>query len=136
MALTLFIAGACIFGMLGILHLLYTLFTNKFHATDEQANKLMRESRLVLTKETSIWKAWYGFNVSHSYGAILLPAVYIPLCLAHFHVLSESDWLRWLPVVVGLLYLYLAKQYWFRVPFYGILLATFCFLGAAIALSF
>ena len=131
MAQILLIIGASIFGILGITHLLYTLFTNKFEAYDSTVTEAMKGTSPVLTKETSVWSAWIGFNASHSLGAMLVAAVYIPLTSSYFYVIQQSAWFSSLPVLTGLSYLLLAKKYWFKIPFYGVLISTMCFAVAA-----
>jgi len=64
----LIIIGASIFGILGTMHLLYTFFTNKFTARNQHVVEAMQSTSPVLTKETTMWKAWIGFNASHSLG--------------------------------------------------------------------
>ena len=131
MAQILLILGASIFGILGAIHLLYTFFTNKFEAYDSTVTEAMKGTSPILTKETSVWDAWVGFNASHSLGAMLVAAVYIPLATSYFNIIQQSVWFSFLPVLVGLSYLALAKKYWFRIPFFGVLIATVCFVGAA-----
>lgn len=135
MARILLIIGASIFGILGVIHLLYTFFTNKFEAHDSSVTEAMKGTSPILTKETSVWDAWVGFNASHSLGAMLVAAVYIPLALFYFSVIQQSVWFAFLPTLVGLSYLVLAKKYWFRIPFFGVLFATFCFMGAAVLIT-
>ena len=94
----------------------------------------MKGSALVLTRETTMWNAWIGFNASHSLGAMLIAAFYIPLAITNMQVIRDSLWFSTLPVIVGLSYLVLAKLYWFRIPYLGILISTLCFAGAAIAI--
>jgi len=127
----LIVVGATIFGVLGAIHLLYTFFTNKFEAYDPRVTEAMKGTSPVLTRETTVWRAWIGFNASHSLGAMLITAFYLPLAIWHFDLIADSRWFSLLPVVVGLSYLALARKYWFRIPFVGILLATLCFVGAA-----
>ena len=71
-----------------------------------------------------MWRAWVGFNASHSYGAILFGAVYGYLALLHGAFLFQSRFL----LAAGLLFLVglaaLGKLYWFSIPFRGIVLAT------------
>ena len=62
----LLIAGASIFGVLGTLHLIFTFFTNKFDAYDSSVTEAMKNTSPVLTKDTTVWDAWIGFNASHS----------------------------------------------------------------------
>ena len=135
MAQILLIIGASIFGILGTVHLLYTFFTNKFEAHDSSVTEAMKGTSPILTKETSIWKAWVGFNASHSLGAMLVAAVYIPLTTTYFNIIQQSVWFSLLPVIVGLSYLVLAKKYWFRIPFIGVLISTVCFVGAAVSIN-
>ena len=135
MAQILLIIGASIFGILGAVHLLYTFFTNKFEAHDSSVTEAMKGTSPILTKETSVWKAWVGFNASHSLGAMLVAAVYIPLTTTYFNIIQQSVWFSLLPVIVGLSYLVLAKKYWFRIPFIGVLISTVCFVGAAILIN-
>jgi hypothetical protein len=52
----------------------------------------------VLTKETTMWRCWVGFNVSHSMGLILFGLVFGFLALAHGQLLFHSAFL----LVVGL----------------------------------
>ena len=131
----LIIIGASIFGMLGTVHLFYTFFTNKFEAYDSSVTEAMKETSPILTKETTVWSAWMGFNASHSIGAMLVAGFYIPLTMFYFSVIQQSVWFSVLPVMIGLSYLILAKQYWFKIPFIGILISTICFTGAAILIN-
>ena len=135
MAQILIITGAAIFGILGAIHLLYTFFTNNFDAYDSSVSEAMKTSSLVLTKETSMWKAWIGFNASHSLGAMLLAGVYIPLSWSYFDIIQQSTWLLLLPVVTGLSYIALAKLYWFRIPLIGTSISTVCFIVAALLIK-
>ena len=130
---SLVIAGASLYGVLGALHLAYTLFTNKFSPRDAATEVAMKATSPVLTRRTSLWDAWVGFNASHSLGALLFAAVYLVLAFGHMAMLRDSPALLWLAVLTSAAYLALAVRYWFRTPLVGIALATACFLGAAIA---
>ncbi len=57
----------------------------------------------------------------------------MPLCIFHF---EGTHWFNWLPVAFSLCYLFLAKFYWLRIPFIGILIASICFVIAALMLTF
>ena len=135
MAQVLLIIGASIFGILGTIHLLYTLFTNKFEAYDSSVTEAMKGTSPILTKETSVWDAWVGFNASHSLGAMLVAAVYIPLSTSYFNIIQQSAWFSFLPVLIGLSYLVLAKKYWFKIPFFGVLVSSICFVAAAVLVN-
>jgi len=131
----LLIVGATIFGTLGTIHLVLTFFSNKFDAFDQNVTKAMKETSPILTKETTMWDAWIGFNASHSFGATLVTAFYVPLAITEMSIIRESEWFSILPAVVGLSYLALAKKYWFKIPFIGILISTACFIGAAVIIN-
>lgn len=131
----LIIIGASIFGILGTIHLLYTFFTTKFDAYDSSVTEAMKGTSPIITKETTIWKAWVGFNASHSLGAILVAGVYLPLSVSYFNIIQQSLWFSVLPVIIGLSYLILAVKYWFKIPLIGVSISTFCFVGAAVLIN-
>jgi hypothetical protein len=135
MSQILIVIGASILGLLGAIHLFYTFCSNKFEAYDQSVTQAMKGTSPILTKETTVWRAWVGFNASHSLGALLFACIYIPLTTWHFTVIQQSSWFTCLPIIVGLAYLVLAKLYWFKVPFIGLLLATFCFVGGALLVN-
>jgi hypothetical protein len=127
--------SAAIILALGTLHLAYTFGGRKLAPRDAAVQAGMSASHLVITRQTTMWRAWVGFNASHSLGAILFGLVYGYLALAHPGLLFQS----WFLLAVGLCmlaaYLVLAKLYWFSTPFAGILVAFACYLaGAAVAL--
>ena len=123
----LLLIGAAIFGVLGTIHLIYTFLTNKFMPRKQEVVEAMKETSLVLTKETTMWKAWIGFNASHSLGAIVFSVFYILLSIQHMDVINETMGFIWLAVINSFAYLFLAKKYWFTIPFIGILMATVSF---------
>jgi hypothetical protein len=130
---TWFIAGsAAIILLLGLLHLLYTFYGTRLLPRDRELHARMQQVSPVISRETTMWKAWVGFNASHSYGAILFGAVYGYLSLVHSAFLFHSTFL----LTAGLLllggYVFLGKRYWFSVPFRCILLATILYLVALI----
>jgi len=132
----LLIAGASIFALLGLIHLFYTFFSHKFNAFDPAVTQAMKNTSPVLTKETSMWAAWVGFNASHSLGALLVAAFYIPMAASHMALIQQSLWFSLLPSITGVSYLILAKKYWFKIPFVGILISTICFVLAFILINF
>ena len=87
---------------------------------------------MVITRETTMWKAWVGFNASHSYGALLFGAIYGYLALAHSPFLFRSWFLLSLGLLALVAYAFLGKLYWFSVPFRGILLATSLYVIALV----
>jgi hypothetical protein len=127
-------ASAAIILMLGLLHLLVTFRGQKMHPREPALETQMKTVSPVITRQTTMWKIWVGFNASHSFGAILFGSVYGYLALTHSEFLFESRFL----CVLGLLflggYVVLAKLYWFSVPFRWIVIATVSYTaGLAVA---
>jgi len=128
------IAGsAAIILLLGLLHLLYTFSGPKLLPRDRELQVRMQEVSPVLTRQTTMWKAWVGFNASHSFGAILFGAVYGYLSLVHSAFLFRSTFLVLLGLVLLLGYVFLGKRYWFSIPFRGILAAISLYVLAILA---
>lgn len=127
--------GAALMGLLGMLHIFYTFFTNKLEPRDAATATAMKATNPILTRRVNFWDGWIGFNASHGLGIVLFAGTYLLLAVGHMSWLRESRALSWLPVVAGMAYLSLGR-YWFRIPIIGLSIATACFLAAALALSF
>ena len=132
LAPSLIAASAAIILLLGLIHLVYTFSGTKLHPRDAALQARLNEVSPIITRETTMWKAWVGFNASHSYGAILFGAVYGYLSLAHSAFLFQSTFLLSLGLLLLGGYAFLGKRYWFGVPFRGILLATVFYVIALI----
>ena len=131
---SLLLAGsAAVLLALGLIHLLYTFRGSKLQPRDNELLQRMSVVPLVISRETTMWKAWVGFNASHSFGAILFGLIYGQLALVQPRVLLSSPFL--LAVGLALLcgYTFLGKRYWFKIPFRGILIALVLYVGALIA---
>ena len=117
-------ASAAIIFLLGLVHLIYTFHGSKLDPRDAELKAKLMTVSPVISRETTMWRAWIGFNASHSYGAILFGAVYGYLAILHSAFLFQS----WFLLAVGLLllvgYAVLGKLYWFSIPFRGIVLAA------------
>jgi hypothetical protein len=127
-------AAAAIILLLGLLHLAYTFFTRKLNPRDDELGTDMRKVSPRITSQTTMWKAWIGFNASHSLGVILFGAIYGYLSLFAWTLLVHSVFLIELGIAFFVSYLLLAKLYWFRRPLVGIALAGSLYvLGIVIA---
>jgi hypothetical protein len=127
-------ASAAIILLLGLLHLLYTFSGPKLLPRDSELQTRMQEVSPVLTRQTTMWKTWIGFNAGNSCALVLFGTVYGYLALAHIDFLFQSIFL----LSVGLIFLFgyviLAKRYSFRRPLVGVLLATvFYVLGIIVS---
>ena len=133
LAPSLVAASAAIILLLGLVHLLYTFRGSKLHPRDSNLEASMREVSPVLTRETTMWKAWVGFNASHSFGAILFGLVYGYLAVAHSPLLLQSPFLLLLGLCLLAGYVFLGKVYWFSIPFRGIVLSSALYIAALVA---
>ncbi len=76
----------------------------------------MKEVSPVDTHQTTMWKAWIGFNASQSLGLMLFGLLYGYLSIFQFQVLLQA----WFLLLVGAIFLggivVLAKRYLFSIP--------------------
>jgi hypothetical protein len=132
LAPSLVAASAVVILLFGLIHLLYTFRGAKLHPRDAALQVRMKEVSPVLTRETTMWKAWVGFNASHGFGAILFGLVYGYLAVAHSPLLFQSPFLLLVGLCLLAGYVYLGKVYWFSVPFRGIVLSTLLYVAALV----
>jgi len=117
---------------LGSVHLLYTFRGTKLHPRDHAVQSAMAGDSPVLTRQTTMWRAWIGFNASHSYGAMLFGLVYGYLALFQPAVLFGSAFLITVALAFLAGLLVLAKAYWFSIPYRGVLLSISLFVAALV----
>ena len=67
----LMVFSASIIFSLGVVHLVYTFWGPKLTPRDPALQISMSQSSPIITKETTMWRCWVGFNASHSLGLIL-----------------------------------------------------------------
>jgi hypothetical protein len=126
---SLFIAGsAAVILLLGLLHLTYTFRGQKLHPRDAELAAKMTTVSPVISRETTMWRAWVGFNASHSVGLIFFGALYGYLALLESAFLLRSRFLLVLGLAFLIGYAALAKLYWFSAPFRLIVLAVILYL--------
>jgi len=129
----LLILGGAVFGVLGVLHATYTLLDlrdpRRLVPVDPLVAQAMANSSLRLSQgRTDMWRAWIGFNFSHSLGVLLVGAL----------GMWAGAQARRLPVgvimpaltLIGCVYLVLCLLYWFRTPAIGVAIGTGCFAAA------
>jgi len=126
-------ASAAVILQLGLVHLLYTFSGTRLQPRDPALMVRLQEVSPVITRQTTMWRAWLGFNASHSFGAILFGLVYGQLALVQPAVLFGSPFLLGVGVALLAGYLVLGRLYWFSVPFRGIAVATVLYLLGVVA---
>jgi hypothetical protein len=135
LAQTLIVASAAIVAAMGSGHLWLTFFSRAFSPRDSALEERLKSVSLVLNKRIVMWKAWIGFNASHSVAPILFGLVYGYLALLHPQFLFQSKFLMAVGAAMLLFYVFLAVRYWFYLPLLGLSVATACYVsGIVIAL--
>lgn len=130
----LMVASAAIIGALGCGHLLLTYRGPKLLPRDPSLREAMERVSPVITSQTTIWKAWMGFNVSHSMGAILYGLMFGYLAAAQPEILFQSIFLQAVGLAMVLGFFVLAKIYWFTTPLLGSTLSLILYV-ASVALA-
>ena len=130
------IIGGAVFGLLGALHMLYTLLDlrdpRRLAPREQEVIEAMRAATLRISRGgTDMWRAWIGFNFSHSLGILVFAALAVLSGAQHWKPTTE---LFAALVIVGTAYVILAARYWFRVPMLGATFGTACFLLAWLTL--
>ena len=129
----LLIVGGAVFGVLGALHALYTLLDlrkpRRLVPVDPSIAHAMANSPLRLSGgRTDMWRAWVGFNFSHSLGVLLVAGLALWAGF-RFNMLPVAIVMPVL-TLIGCVYLILALLYWFRAPAIGVAIGTCCFAVA------
>ncbi|MGH8601264.1 MAG: LIC_13387 family protein [Gammaproteobacteria bacterium] len=133
----LYIAGCIPFLVLGLLHTAYTIADTynprRLIPYKSGVMGLMKESTLALTKETDMWRAWVGFNISHGVGILFFSAIYLYFAIFHIAFLENSSLLLSAAPAIALTYLILSIKYWFRIPIAGSAIGLLCFATGSLA---
>lgn len=128
----LMVLSASIVLTLGIVHLFYTFWGPELTPRDPALVISMSQTSPVITNETTMWRAWVGFNASHSMGLILFGLVFGFLGLAHDQLLFRSPFL----LIVGLAMLggfaVLCKVYFFSAPLIGISISLVFYIASLV----
>ena len=126
----LMIGSALITLVLGLAHLVFTFWSPKLLPCDAGLIGSMKAVPLVITNETTVWKAWIGFNASHSMALILFGLIYGYLAIAHPVVLFDSIFLQLVGFLMLAGFLILCRVYWFSVPLAGISISLLCYVAS------
>ena len=133
MIATLLILGGTVFCVLGVLHTVYTLLDlrnpRRLAPVDPSVAHAMANSALKLSGgRTDMWRAWIGFNFSHSLGVLLVAGLAL-WAGSRFNTPPVGIIMPVL-TLIGCIYLVLALLYWFRAPAIGVAIGTTCFAAA------
>lgn len=126
-------AGGAVFLFLGLLHGALTLrdlgTPRAFTPRDPALRAAMQQASVRLHPGINLWKAWMGFNLTHSLGLVLFGGAVLYVGLAAPAV-SSSVALQAVAALVAALYVILSAKFFFRTPVIGCAVGLCCFLGA------
>jgi len=125
-------ASSAVVLVLGIAHLLIMYRGTKLKPRDQLLYEKMQLVPPIVSSETTMWKAWVGFNESHSIGLILFAAIYGFLAVGHFELLFGSVYLSIVGGLVLIRYVMLARKYWFNIPLAGASASLLLYLAAQV----
>ena len=108
-------ASAAIVAVFGCLHLFHTFRGRMLYPRDEELVERMKRTAPRITRETTMWRAWVGFNATHSMSLILFGLFYGWLALVEPGVLFGSWFLRLLGTATLVSLIVLARRYFFSV---------------------
>jgi len=125
------ILGGSVFAVLGLLHAIYTFADiaqpRRLVPDDPAVIAAMSSAGVRLARGgTTMWRAWLGFNFSHSLGALMFGFGCIAVGLS-LQSLALPKAALLVPIAIGAIYFLLAIRFWFRAPAVGIAAGTLCF---------
>jgi hypothetical protein len=123
----LVLAAAIVPVLLGIMHLAYTRL-GRLAPRDGKLQEQMVQTPLVLTRRTTMWRAWIGFNATHSLGLIFFGLTYGYFAIADPLRLATSPFLIVLGFAVLAAYVTLSKIYFFRDPLIAVSVALIAYI--------
>ena len=119
----------------GALHLLYTFSGPALQPRDPWVRTAMECAHPVLTRETTMWRAYVGFNATHSMALILFGLIFGYFALAQPRLLFDSAFLLALGFATLTAFVALARSYFFSVPLAGVSIALACYVASILIAS-
>jgi hypothetical protein len=90
----------------------------------------MTRSFVLLTRRTDLWRAWVGFNLSHSLGVVFLGATVMAVGLSPERFARDAALFVPLAAGAAAAYLLIGVKYWFRTPIAGCAVSLACFVAS------
>ena len=125
-------ASAAVILAIGMIHLIYTFRGPNLTPRDPAVQQRMEQVSPVISSETTMWRAWIGFNATHSLALILFGLVYGYLVLSHSEFLFRSPALLVIGLGMLLSVAVLARFYFFSTPFRLVCFSLVCYIGSIV----
>ena len=135
----LFNAGAGIIGFMGSGHMISTLYhciaikPTWYGPLNDATLAILQNERLGIDwKNTNFWKAYLGFNLSHSLGAMMFSvySIYLFNKTNLFKQQQRKNVMYGVTIGFAMSFLLISTKYWFYIPTTGAAISTSCFIGA------
>ena len=131
MSITLAVVGASIFLMLGVAHAIFSFQSQPDRGPLMPTSPAVRAAMaevgglgMAPEIESTLFRAWIGFNLSHALGIIAISGILLTQILTDFGQAVDQAWFLVLVALAPLLYFLLAVKYWFDKPRDGIAMGT------------
>ncbi|MBA3784512.1 MAG: hypothetical protein H0X15_03080 [Acidobacteria bacterium] len=135
----LLIVGSSIFVLLGVVHGVLTLQDignpRNFTPRDAGLRTAMQQSTIALHPKINLWRAWLGFNFSHSLGLFMFGGAFLYVGIFHSLLFSQTPLLQGCSISVPAAYVVISLKFWFSKTSIGSGISMGCFILAA-ALSY
>jgi hypothetical protein len=130
--------AAFLYAMLGISHAVLALrdlwHERSFVPTDPSVLQSLKETGVSAMPGATFWRAWLGFNLSHTLGLLQFASALVVLATRAGDGFGNSGAFILAGLVIAILYLAIAGRFFFRPPTVVAALGLAC-LTTAFALS-
>ena len=128
--------GSGIFLMLGCFHGILALRDvskpRTFTPIDDSVREAMTHVPLALHPKTNLWRAWLGFNLSHSLGLVVFGGGLMSIAIFNPDLFVGNLALQVVANIISAIYFVLSIKFWFSAPAIGSGISTACLLIASI----
>lgn len=128
------LVGGTIYVLLGGIHGIWTLGDvknpKKFTPVDDAVREAMQGVPIALHPQTDMWRAWLGFNLSHSLGLVIFGGLLSYIALLAPALISSSWILAAVSITTSICYMVMSYRFWFIKPLVGSGIATLCIVAA------
>jgi len=103
-----------------------------FVPRDPAVREAMQQSSLRFHPDFNLWRAWVGFNLTHSLGLIVFAGVSLYVGLFQPGLFAASLPVQAVAVLVAAAYFLVSRKFFFSAPTIGSGIGLACFLAAAV----
>lgn len=128
MAKILWEIGSAVLMLIGVIHLMGTLFTEFLHPRSKPVMEAMKHTAIKVDDKLSIWKAWIGFNAIFSICLFLMGFINFYLAYAYFELLKGISIVAVTEIAGLLLLILLSHRYAIRKVRTIFLLTLICYI--------